>query len=58
MLSARLCRCFIVVTRSGNVPGVYGGGQKKPGLCFKSAFNNLSNLSKYFDTNPFSKQVF
>lgn len=25
---------------------------------FKGAFNNLGNLSKHFDANTFSKQVF
>lgn len=60
MPSARLRRCFIVVTRKGNVPqvGGWGGGRGESWLVFKGGFSNLGNLSKHFDANTFSKRVF
>lgn len=58
MPSARLRRCFIVVTRKGNVPQVEGGDRGESWLVFKGGFSNLGNLSKHFDANTFSKRVF
>lgn len=54
MLSARLPRCLTAVTRNGMFSGFMERGEEW--LVFKGALNDLGNLSKRFDTDPFSKQ--